>query len=325
MKVVSITSSYLEWISLVAAGIVLVILTVYMKALTDGSVFPNKRVSNKLFYLTVLAIIWRCLGILTYYFDFESPFVNFGVKFLGNQLLLFNLLQNIETAKLFSVLVEYWNVEKLTILQISITFFHFLILGSYYFIEFIPSELKALHIWSEYGFIIWIVFQITCDTLIAFYLSHVVRKDSIKHRPNYYDIDLTKFNVFYKNLQSNLFYVIVLDLFAFGLYLLGGYLSKKDSVEIATAIAVQRIGGLQLCLQPLVHGFIFLSMLKMRFSRDLRIVEDMKITNSTKPISKVASVLPITSKKVALTPDQPIIEEIGNEPSTNAAVNTQPL
>ncbi|KAJ2993266.1 hypothetical protein HDV02_002510 [Globomyces sp. JEL0801] len=122
----------------------------------------------------------------------------------------------------------------------------------------------------------FVVFHIACDTYIALYLSHVVQQDTMKPRDSQLAVDEKKLQTYALQLKRNLNFIFFCDIIGFGLYFIGILLPNNSPSGYALTESIQIIAGLQLCFKPILYGWIFMSMLVMKFSIDLRIKETVQ-------------------------------------------------
>ncbi|KAI8896062.1 hypothetical protein BC833DRAFT_599098 [Globomyces pollinis-pini] len=238
-------------------------------------IIPNRIVTRNLLWLTILTFIWNLSKLLPY----ASP-TNVWLIFFNNVTAVLTTiattLQNLEIFKLLTSLMRFWTTRRVNILQACIGSLFLCLTAPYIFLPFTDGSFMNSNIiqkWSIYGASIVGILKVLIEILVAFYLSHIVRIDSLKERENYLELDKIKFARFYRNLQRNLFVISTLEVLGLLEYLVVMVLQDQGFLNETDAENLGRIGSLQMAVHPIIYSMLFLSILKMKFSVALRITE----------------------------------------------------
>ncbi|KAI8897109.1 hypothetical protein BC833DRAFT_594949 [Globomyces pollinis-pini] len=237
------------------------IMLMYRKAI------PNKLFQRSITLLCLSHITFICLSVFVSLQKTPTTELVVIQRVAMSLVLYFNLLQNVQIFKMFSVLSSFWTVERIRVCQ-YISMVLFLPSNGGLFLEPIWPRSIFILWWMRIGLVIWITSTAACNSFISYHISYLVRKDSVKVRGNFRQLDLAKFNSFYDNFQRNLLWITLLNWSS----LLSVIVIKLlPWVNPIYSESVVRLGIVPLALQPIFYTYLFASMLQMQFSANLRI------------------------------------------------------
>ncbi|KAI8898204.1 hypothetical protein BC833DRAFT_657996 [Globomyces pollinis-pini] len=233
---------------------------------------PKRIITRNLAYLTIFGVLWNIFKLL----GNANAIIEVLRRFVGTVYLISCVIQNVELLKLLHVLVPWITSKRVTIFQIVLVIIGICTLGLAQ-VSVGLSKYAGLAMFEKFATVmplVWTSFQIIVDTTVSIFISYTIKIDTVKIRENQLPIDRPKFDQFFNKLVFKIMMICVLNF----IFISGYVYTVLITSDLAFILYLQVIIGLQYSFQPMIQALVYIQILDMKFSVELRL-PDSELSN----------------------------------------------